>query len=86
MEEVEIQTKYSLPFACFVFGLFGAPLGIKVHRSGRRGGLGIGLIIVVADYILLLTGQALGREGRSPPYHCSMAAEYSYRRSWHISA
>ena len=67
IEEVEIQTKYSLPFACFVFGLFGAPLGIKVHRSGKRGGLGIGLIIVVADYILLLTGQALGREGRVPP-------------------
>ncbi|MBI5749479.1 MAG: LptF/LptG family permease, partial [Nitrospinae bacterium] len=68
IEEVEIQTKYSLPFACFVFGLFGAPLGIKVHRSGKRGGLGIGLIIVVADYILLLTGQALGREGRVPPF------------------
>ncbi|HBA27634.1 MAG TPA: LPS export ABC transporter permease LptF [Nitrospinae bacterium] len=67
IEEVEIQTKYSLPFACFVFGLFGAPLGIKVHRSGKRGGLGIGLIIVIADYILLLTGQALGREGRIPP-------------------
>ncbi|HLA48779.1 MAG: LPS export ABC transporter permease LptF [Nitrospinae bacterium RIFCSPLOWO2_12_39_16] len=67
IEEVEIQTKYSLPFACFVFGLFGAPLGIKVHRSGKRGGLGIGLIIVIADYIFLLAGQALGREGRVSP-------------------
>lgn len=67
IEEVEIQTKYSFPFACLVFGIFGAPLGIKVHRGGRRGGLGIGLIIVIIDYILLMAGQSLGREGQIPP-------------------
>ncbi len=66
-EDVEIQTKYSLPFSCIVFGLFGAPLGIRLHRSGRRGGLGIGIIIIVLDYILLMAGQSLGREGRIPP-------------------
>ncbi|MBI3599671.1 MAG: LPS export ABC transporter permease LptF [Nitrospinae bacterium] len=66
-EEVEIQTKYSLPFSCIVFGIFGAPLGIRLHRSGRRGGLGIGMIIIVLDYILLMAGQSLGREGHIPP-------------------
>ncbi|MBI4379562.1 MAG: LPS export ABC transporter permease LptF [Nitrospinae bacterium] len=67
IEKVEIQTKYSLPFACIVFGIFGAPLGIRVHRSGRRGGLGVGLIIIIIDYILLVAGQSLGREGRISP-------------------
>lgn len=68
VEEVEIHTKYSLPFSCIAFAIFGAPLGIKVHRSGRRGGLGIGIMFIVIDYILLIAGQAMGRKGDIPPF------------------
>src|SRR5207248_976166 len=31
---VEIQKKFSLPFACVVFVLIGAPLGMRVRRAG----------------------------------------------------
>ncbi|GMT42445.1 MAG: LPS export ABC transporter permease LptF [bacterium] len=66
-EQVEIYKRYSLPFACVVFGLLGAPLGIRAHRSGRWGGLGLGVVMMIINYILLMLGEGVGREGRIHP-------------------
>jgi len=66
-ERVEIQKRYALPVACIVFGLLGAPLGIRAHRGGRWGGLGIGVMMIVANYLLLMLGEGLGRDGTIDP-------------------
>lgn len=45
---VEVHKKFSIPFAAIAFVLVGAPLGI----SARKGGLGIGVIISLAFFVL----------------------------------
>jgi len=45
---VEIHKKYSIPFACLVFVLVGAPLGIM----SRRGGFGVAATLSLGFFIL----------------------------------
>lgn len=66
--KVEYQQKFSIPFACFVFGLIGLPLGILVRRSGKMIGLGIGLAMIIVYYILLEVGKNIGQQGIMPPF------------------
>lgn len=44
---VEIQKKYSIPFACLIFIMIGAPLGIII----RRGNFGISAVLSLGFYI-----------------------------------
>ena len=57
---VELYLKTSLPFACFIFTLLGAPLGLKPQRSSNSVGIGISLLVVVFYYICMALGQWLG--------------------------
>jgi len=66
--KVEYQQKFSIPFACFVFGLIGVPLGIIVRRSGKMVGLGIGLVMIIVYYVLLEVGKNIGKQGIMPPF------------------
>jgi lipopolysaccharide export system permease protein len=45
---VEIHKKYSIPFACFVFILVGAPLGVMA----RRGGFGMAASLSLGFFLL----------------------------------
>ena len=65
--QVEYHKKFSIPFACVVFGLIGVPLGLVVKRSGKMVGFGIGLGLVLIYYLLLQVGQDTGRTGVLPP-------------------
>ncbi len=65
--QVEYHKKFSIPFACFVFGLIGVPLGLVVKRSGKMVGFGIGLGLVLVYYLLLQIGQDTGRSGVLSP-------------------
>ena len=49
---VEIHKKFSIPIACLVFVLVGAPLGIMA----RRGGIGTGVVYSLFFYILYWVG------------------------------
>ena len=66
--EVQLQLKYSVPFACFVFVLFGAPLGLKPHRGSASIGLGLSLIIIFGYYILLSICMGMGLAGTIHPF------------------
>jgi lipopolysaccharide export system permease protein len=44
--QVELQFKYSIPAACFVFALIGAPLAFRYARWGPFGGILIAILIV----------------------------------------
>lgn len=64
---LEYYKKFSIPAGalCFVFLAF--PLGARAKKSGRAVGFGIGLLVAVAYWALLIGGQTLGlRTGFDP--------------------
>ena len=65
--QVEYQKRFSIPFACFVFGLIGVPLGLIVKRSGKMVGAGIGLTLILVYYLILQFGQEVGENGTLSP-------------------
>jgi lipopolysaccharide export system permease protein len=64
--EVEIQKKFSIPFACVVFVLVGGPLGIRTRKGGFANmAIAVGFFIVY--YLFLIGGEQLAeREVISP--------------------
>jgi len=44
--EVELQFKYSIPAACLVFALIGAPLAFRYARWGAFGGILVAILVV----------------------------------------
>jgi lipopolysaccharide export system permease protein len=66
-ELVEYHRKFSIPFACVVFGLIALPLGIQPGRAVRSRGFAVSLVVIFAYYALLSTGQGFAEQGRLPP-------------------
>lgn len=64
---VEMHKKYSLPAACIVFVLVGAPLGIKAHRGGLGVGTGLSIAFFMLYYLFLLGGEKLADRGYISP-------------------
>lgn len=58
--KVELYLKTAVPFACFIFTLLGAPLGLKPQRQSSTVGIGFSLLVVVFYYILMAIGQWMG--------------------------
>jgi lipopolysaccharide export system permease protein len=56
--EVELHKKYSLAFACVVFVLVGAPLGVRVRRGGLTVGF-LSLIFFLFYYMCLVVGEGM---------------------------
>ncbi|MCF0225605.1 MAG: YjgP/YjgQ family permease [Fibrobacter sp.] len=56
---VEIQKKYSTAFACFIFILIGAPLGIMARKGGIGTGILYSLAFFVVYWICLIGGENL---------------------------
>jgi lipopolysaccharide export system permease protein len=68
---VSFHQRFAAPLACLVFILLGTPLAARVRRSGK--GISVGLTIVLAFiyYILMVFGQAMGKNGILPPFWAS---------------
>ncbi len=66
--KLEFYKKFSVPFACLVFIFFAFPVGLFTRRSGRSVGFGIGLLISVIYWGMLLVGQTLGLRVGYPPF------------------
>ncbi|OIP93653.1 MAG: LPS export ABC transporter permease LptF [Syntrophobacterales bacterium CG03_land_8_20_14_0_80_58_14] len=64
---IELNKKLTVPLSCLVFALIGMPLGIRGHRSVRARGFTLGLFLVLAYYLLRLSGEALVETGRLSP-------------------
>ncbi len=67
---MEYYKKFSIPFACFVFGLVGVPLGIQSRSAKRSFGMVLGLFFFLIYYILLSAGWVFGEAGICPPVLC----------------
>jgi lipopolysaccharide export system permease protein len=56
---IEVHKKYSIPTACLVFVLVGAPLGILARRSGIAISLGLSLGLFLLYWAFLIAGEEL---------------------------
>jgi len=65
--EIEFQKRMSVSYACLVFGLIGAPLGIRRSRSGKSAGIAISIGVILVYYIVLGTAARLAEGGAVSP-------------------
>lgn len=66
--ETELHKRLSIPFACILLGLIGAPLGIRRSRSGKSGGIAIALLVFLVYFIILSVATNLAETGTLPAY------------------
>ncbi len=64
--ESELHQRFSIPFACLLLGLIGAPLGIRRSRSGKSASIAIALAVFFVYYVILATGKNLAENGKLP--------------------
>ena len=64
---VEINKKFAMAVACFVFVLLGAPIALRFPRGGVGLTIGVSLGVFALYYVCLIGGQALGNRGIIPP-------------------
>ncbi|HEU5262483.1 MAG TPA: LptF/LptG family permease [Gemmatimonadales bacterium] len=65
--QVERALKLSVPFACIVIALFGAPLAIATPKSGAAWGVGVCLATTIIDLLMFQLSKAVGAGGVLPP-------------------
>jgi LPS export ABC transporter permease LptG len=57
-EIIQIEQKFSVSVACFVFAVIGLALGLSVARDGRMGGFVIGIAVIFAYYVIMYLAEA----------------------------
>jgi lipopolysaccharide export system permease protein len=65
--EIEFQKRMSVSYACILFGLIGAPLGIRKSRTGKSAGIAIAIGVILLYYIVLGTASNLAQRGTLSP-------------------
>lgn len=65
--EVGLWFKTSLPFSCLIFGLVGAPLGMRSPRAAKISGAVWALPIIMGYYLVYMTMSNLAQGGGIPP-------------------
>ncbi len=65
---VEVHKKYSIPFACIVFVLIGAPLGIMARKGGMAVGGAISLLFFLIYWSFLIGGEELADRRLISPF------------------
>ena len=71
---LEVHKKYSLPAACIVFVLIGAPLGILARRGGMAVSIGISIGLFIMYWAFLIGGEELSDRGLISPVVAMWAA------------
>jgi lipopolysaccharide export system permease protein len=66
--ETELHKRLSIPFACILLGLIGAPLGIRRSRTGKSAGIAIALLVFLVYFIVLSGATNLAETGTIPAY------------------
>jgi lipopolysaccharide export system permease protein len=63
----ELHKRLSIPFVCLLFGMIGAPLGIRKSRSGKSAGIAIALLVFLVYYMVFAAGMNLSKTGQVAP-------------------
>ena len=66
--DVEIYKKFSIPFACVVFALVGAPLGYRVRKGGFGIAAGFSLLFFLLYWACLIGGEKLADRAIVSPF------------------
>jgi lipopolysaccharide export system permease protein len=64
---MELNEKFSVPFACLFMGLLAFPLGVQSLSTGRSSGFGMGVFFLLVYYFFLALGWSAGETGFIPP-------------------
>jgi LPS export ABC transporter permease LptG/LPS export ABC transporter permease LptF len=65
---IELNSRFSYPFACIVLMLVGVPLGLSSKRSGRSTGIVLAIVLVFVYYLTSLVGVAFAKSGKLSPF------------------
>ena len=65
---MEIHKKFSIPFACLVFGLIGLGLGASNRRDGKLASFVLGIGVIFVYYVLLWLGMAMAKGQMLTPW------------------
>jgi LPS export ABC transporter permease LptG/LPS export ABC transporter permease LptF len=63
---IELNKRFSYPFACLVLMLVGVPLGLSSKRGGKSTGFVLTIALVFIYYFVSLIGTALANQGKLP--------------------
>jgi LPS export ABC transporter permease LptG/LPS export ABC transporter permease LptF len=61
-----IHKKYSIPVACFVFGLLALGLGVSHRKDGKSSSFVVGIGVVLIYYFFMYLGDAMAKGQRIP--------------------
>lgn len=65
---LDLHRRLSLPSLCLLLMFLGPPLSLLSGKSGRLGGLTIGIGVFTVFYIILVYGENMARTGKIPHY------------------
>ena len=65
---LEFHRRLSLPFVCLILVILGPSLSLMAGKSGRLGGLAIGLLVFTLYYMVLIYGENLVLAGKLVHY------------------
>lgn len=65
--QIEYYKKFSLPFACVVFGMIAFPLGLQSRLAGRSWAVIFGGAVFLIYYLILSLAFSLGEKGSLKP-------------------
>ena len=65
---IELNRRFSYPFACLVLMLVGVPLGLSSKRGGKSTGFVLTILLVFLYYFVSSVGIALATQGKLPPF------------------
>jgi lipopolysaccharide export system permease protein len=65
---VEYHKKFAIPFACLIFILVGAPIGVRAKRGGYGFAMGLSTLAFVFYYMALTGGEDLADRRLLPPW------------------
>ncbi|HWZ52163.1 MAG TPA: LPS export ABC transporter permease LptG [Granulicella sp.] len=66
--QIELNTRFSYPFACLVLMLVGVPLGITSKRGGRSSSFVLTIFLVVGYYLISSVGVGFAKSGKLSPF------------------
>lgn len=76
--KVELHTRYSIPFASFIFALVGIPLAMKKIRTQTGVGVGISALIIFVYYVILTLLTTYGKIGAISPLISAWGANFIF--------
>ncbi|MCL7964612.1 MAG: LptF/LptG family permease [marine benthic group bacterium] len=76
--EVEIWKKYSIPVACIVFVIIGAPIAVRYRRAGVALVVGVSLVVFCAYYVALIGGEHLADRELLSPFWAMFAPNFLF--------